>query len=223
MRPRVVLVTDPSFGDDAIVRCSEAAAAALPFGAFCVQLRDKRRAVASLRLMAWRLRIATQKAGGLLVLNGDPRLARDVGADGVHLGGGAAAVAEARAILGRPGWISVAAHTDDDVRRATGEGADAVLVSPVFATRPPSSSGFAAPGASSPVQKRPRGLEALRSAHAIAGSRPAVFALGGVTLDRVRSCADAGAEGVAVLRTLLTSHQPGILARAIHDVLAPRW
>ena len=223
MRPRVVLVTDPSFGDDTIVRCSEAAAAALPPGAFCVQLRDKHRAVGSLRLMAWRLRIVTQKAGGLLVLNGDAHLARDVGADGVHLGGGAAAVAEARAILGRPGWISVAAHTDDDVRRATGEGADAVLVSPVFATRPPSSSGFAAPGASSPVQKRPRGLEALRSAHAIAGSRPAVFALGGVTLDRVRSCADAGAEGVAVLRALLTSHQPGILARAIHDVLAPRW
>jgi acyl carrier protein len=168
MRPRVVLVTDPSFGDDAIVRCSEAAAAALPAGAFCVQLRDKRRAVGSLRLMAWRLRIATQKAGGLLVLNGDARLARDVGADGVHLGGGAAAVAEARAILGRPGWISVAAHTDDDVRRATGEGADAVLVSPVFATRPPSSSGCRASSASSPLEKRPRGLEALRSARAIA-------------------------------------------------------
>jgi thiamine-phosphate diphosphorylase len=232
MRPRVVLVTDPSFGDDAIVRCSEAAAAALPFGAFCVQLRDKRRAVASLRLMAWRLRIATQKAGGLLVLNGDPRLARDVGADGVHLGGGAAAVAEARAILGRPGWISVAAHTDDDVRRATGEGADAVLVSPIFATRPlsPRGSGVSSASsllekssASSLLEKRPRGLAALRSARAIAGARPAVFALGGVTLDRVRSCADAGAEGVAVLRALLTSHQPGILARAIHDVLAPRW
>jgi thiamine-phosphate diphosphorylase len=216
MRPRILLITDPAFGDDTIVRCSAAAAAALPPGALCVQLRDKHRAVPSLRLMARRLRIVTQEAGALFVLNGPPRLARDVGADGVHLGGGAGSVVDARAILGRAAWISVAAHTDDDVRRATSEGADAVLVSPVFATRPPSPHGFGA-------EKRPRGLEALRAARAIAGSRPAVFALGGVTLDRVRSCADAGADGVAVLRALLASHQPGVLARAIHDVLAPRW
>jgi thiamine-phosphate diphosphorylase len=216
MRPRIVLVTDPSFGDDTIVRCSAAAAAALPPGAFCVQLRDKHRGVASLRLLAWRLRIVTQKAGALFVLNGHPRLARDVGADGVHLGGGAGSVAEARAILGRPAWISVAAHTDDDVRRGAGEGADAVLVSPVFATRPPVSAG-------SRAEKPARGLEALRRARAIAGAHPAVLALGGVTLDRVRSCADAGADGVAVLRALLTSRRPDVLARAIHDVLAPRW
>jgi thiamine-phosphate diphosphorylase len=216
MRPRVVLVTDPSFGDDTIVRCSEAAAAAVPRGAFCVQLRDKRRSVASLRLFAWRLRIVTQKAGALLVLNGHSRLARDVGADGVHLGRGAGNVADARSILGRHGWISVAAHADDDVRRAAGDGADAVLVSPIFATRAPSSSG---PGPA----KQPRGVGALRAAHAIAGARLSVIALGGVTLERVRSCADAGAEGVAVLRALLASHQPGAVARAIHDVLAPRW
>jgi thiamine-phosphate diphosphorylase len=216
MRPRIVLVTDPSFGDDTIVRSTGAAAAALPTGAFCVQLRDKHRNVTSLRLLAWRLRVVTQEAGALFVLNGHPRLARDVGADGVHLGGGAASVAEARTVLGRSAWISVAAHTDDDVRRATGEGADAVLVSPVFATRSPALAG-------SRAEKRPRGLDALRTARAIAGHHPAVFALGGVTLDRVRSCADAGADGVAVLRALLASRRPGALARAIHDVLAPRW
>lgn len=216
MRPRIVLVTDPSFGDEALVRCSEAAAAALPSGAFCVQLRDKRRSVASLRLLAWRLRIVTKNAGALFVLNGHPRLARDVGADGVHLGGGAGSVADARTVLGRSAWISVAAHTDEDVRRAVDEGADAVLVSPIFATRPPASTGTC-------IEKAPRGLEALRTARAITGGHPAVLALGGVTLDRVRSCADAGADGVAVLRALLTSRQPGVLARAIHDVLARRW
>jgi thiamine-phosphate diphosphorylase len=215
MRPRLILVTDPSFGDDVIVRCTEESAAALPAGEFCVQLRDKRRSIPSLRLMACRLRTVTRKFGASLVLNGYPRLARDVGADGVHLGGDAGTVADARAVLGRTAWISVAAHSDDDVRRAREQGADAVLVSPIFATRAPSPRGA--------VDKRPRGLPALRSARAIAGSRPAVIALGGVTLDRVRSCADAGAQGVAVLRALLTSHQPGVTARAIHDVIAPRW
>jgi len=217
MRPRLVLVTDPSFGDDAIVRCAAAVATALPPGAFCVQLRDKRRSIASLRLLASGLRIATSKAGALLVINGHPRLARDVGADGVHLGGGAGTVAEARSALGRPTWVSVAAHSDEDVARAVGAGADAVLVSPIFATRSPSS--FLVAGA----EKAPRGLAAIRAARAIAGARLAVFALGGVTLERVRPCADAGADGVAVMRALLANDRPAAQARAIHDVLAPRW
>jgi thiamine-phosphate diphosphorylase len=217
VRPRLVLVTDPSFGDDAIVRCTEAVAAALPPGAFCVQLRDKSRPVASLRFLALRLRIATERAGAFLVINGHPRLARDVGADGVHLGGGGGTVRDARSAFGRPTWISVAAHSDDDIRRGLAEGADAALVSPIFVTRPPPSPGRAA------VEKLPRGLAAIRAARAIAGSRLAVLALGGVTLERVRSCADAGADGVAVLRALLSSDQPGNLAEAIHDVLAPRW
>jgi thiamine-phosphate pyrophosphorylase len=215
--PRLVLVTDPAFGDDAIVRCVEAVASALPRGAFCVQLRDRRRSISSLRLMACRLRIATQKAGALLVVNGHARVARDAGADGVHLGGGAGTVADARAGVGRAVWISVAAHSDEEVRRAAGEGADAILVSPIFATRPPWSPGAIA------IEKAPRGLSAIRAARAIAGPRIALFALGGVTHERVRPCAAAGADGVAVMRALLASHNPDGLARAIHDSLAPRW
>jgi thiamine-phosphate pyrophosphorylase len=217
MRPRVVLITDPAFGDDAIIRCTEEVSAALPPGAFCVQLRDKRRSIASLRMLGCRLRIATRRAGALLVMNGHPRLARDVGADGVHLGADGGSVADARSAFGRPAWISVAAHSEDDIRRALEEGADAALVSPVFATRPPMSPCGAAP------EKPPRGVEAIRAARAIAGSRLALFALGGVTLDRVRLCAAAGADGVAVLRALLENPKPGVLALAIHDVLAPRW
>jgi thiamine-phosphate pyrophosphorylase len=217
VRPRLILVTDPAFGDDAVVRCTEAVAAVLPRGAFCVQLRDKRRSVPSLRMLACRLRVATRKAGALLVMNGHPRLARDVGADGVHLGGGGGTVDEARSAFGRPTWISVAAHSEDDVRRGLDEGADAALVSPIFATRPPVPVRGGAP------DKPPRGLDAIRAARAIAGSRMLVFALGGVTLERVRPCAAAGADGVAVLRALLASPAPAAVARAIHDVLAPRW
>ena len=212
--PKLVLVTDPSFGDDVILRCVGAVAAALPRGALCVQLRDKRRPVSSLRLFAIQLRAATKKAGALLVINGQPRLARDVEADGVHLGGGAETVAEARALIGRPAWVSIAAHTADDVRRAVDTGADAVLVSPVFETRSPGIT------AGSGIEKRPRGLDALREARAIAGRRVSLFALGGVTIERVRPCAEAGADGVAVLRALLASGRPGPVARVIHDALS---
>ncbi len=217
MIARILLVTDPAFGDDAVVRCVGAVAGAVPSGAFAVQRpRDKRRPLVSLRVFAWRLRIATRKAGAMFVVNGDPRLARDVGADGVHLGGGSGGVGDARALTGRSTWVSVPAHSDEEVRRAAAEGADAVLVSPVFPTRPPSWSAVRG-------EKAGRGLDAIRTARAIAGKRVAVFALGGVTPENAARCAAAGADGVAVMKALLASPDPARTADAIHDAIARRW
>lgn len=208
--PRLVLVTDPVFGDDAIVRCVEAVGGVLPWGWLSVQLRDKHRPVVSLRVFASRLRLVTRAVSASLVINGDARLARDVGADGVHLGRDAGKVQDARAILGSRAWISVSAHSDGAVRRAIADGADAALVSPVFPSRPPS---VLAPS------KEGRGLDALRSAHTLAAGRIAVYALGGVDADNARACAEAGADGVAVVRALLASPEPARVARAIHDAL----
>jgi thiamine-phosphate diphosphorylase len=216
MRPKVLLVTDPAFGDDMIVRCVRAAARALPSGALGVQLRDKHRSAVSLRVFAGYLRAVTRSVGALLFVNGDPRIARDIGADGVHLDGASPGVGLARDAFGRPTWVSMAAHTDDDVRRASREGADAVLVSPVFTTRPPTAAGPA---------KVARGLGALSSARACARADLAIYALGGVGPDTAHACAMAGADGVAVMGALLGARgraSPDRAARAIHDALTRR-
>lgn len=212
MHPRIVLVTNPAFGDDAIVRCIQATARDLPPGWLCVQLRDKRRAMVSLRVFASRLRVLTRVVGASLVVNGNARLARDVGADGVHLGGGAGTVVEAREVCGRPVWVSVAAHSNGAVQRGLEDGADAVLVSPVFPSRPPSRS---------EAPKSGRGLEAIRAARILAGDRCAVYALGGVTAESASACVAAGADGVAVIRALLAAEDAGRVARALHAALRP--
>ena len=215
--PRVLLVTDAVFGDDVVLDCVRRAGGSLPRGQFGVQLRDKRRPIVSLRVFAWQLRRATRAAGALLFVNGNAQLARDVGADGVHLGTGAGTVARARAIFGRACWVSVAAHSDDDVRHAVGEGADAVLVSPVFGSR-----------SHSPLQepegerKVGRGVEAIRSARRAAALGSFLYALGGVTADTATACATAGADGVALVRGLLGCAEPGRVARAIHDAFDRR-
>jgi thiamine-phosphate pyrophosphorylase len=198
--PRLVLVTDPVFGDDAILRCVSAVAVALPEGALSVQLRDKRRARVSLRIFAQRLRACTRAAGARLVINADAALARDVGADGVHLGGDAGSVAAAREVLGRGAWISVAAHSDEQARAAAAAGADALLVSPIFESRSASPL--------DPSRKAPRGLGSLRTAREAAGPGVKLYALGGVSVERVGACAAAGADGVAVIRALLGSRDP---------------
>lgn len=213
MKPRIILITDPAFGDDGIVRCVETVGRALPAGSMCVQLRDKQRAIVSLRVFASRMRLVTRSVGASLVINGDAALARDVGADGVHLGRDAGTVQEARGICGSRAWISVSAHSDGAVRRALRDGADAVLVSPVFPSRPPSVLA---------AEKEGRGLESLHSAKAIADGRIALYALGGVDADNTRACAEAGADGVAVVRALLASPEPARVAKAMHDALVAR-
>ena len=185
--PRVILITDPAFGDDRIVRCVQVAARALPERALGVQLRDKKRARPSLRVFASRLRLVTRRANAWLFINGDAQLARDVDADGVHLGRGTGTVQAARGVAGKRTIISVAAHTDEDVRRALENGADAAFVSPVFSTRSPSRL------AAATETKTPRGLAAIRTARSVAGSRLLLYALGGVGVDCARDCAEAGA------------------------------
>jgi thiamine-phosphate pyrophosphorylase len=206
-----MLITDPSFADAPTVRCVATVAAALPPGALVVQIRDKQRALSSLRLFAWQLRVVTAAHGASLVINGRAELARDVGADGVHLGGGAGTVAQARAQLRRAAWVSVAAHSDEDVARAREEGADAVLVSPVFPTESRALDGR---------RKEARGLGCVRSARHIAGADLRVYALGGVTAASARACFASGADGVALTRGFLAARDPGCEARAIHDVWA---
>jgi thiamine-phosphate pyrophosphorylase len=88
-----------------------------------------------------------------------------------------------------------------------------VLVSPVFDSTPPGLSG---------ASKEGRGLAAIGSARALAG-RLLVYALGGVDGRNARTCRQAGADGVAVVRALLASPSPARAARAIHDAVAPRW
>ncbi len=176
-----------------------------------MQLRDKARPLVGLRLFASRLRLVTRAVGAAFVVNGNARLAREVEADGVHLGRGAGSVAEARALCGAYAWVSTAAHSNEAVHAAASSGADAVLVSPVFSTRPPS------PGSPS---KEGRGVDALRAAKSIGAGRVAIYALGGVTAERVGICMTAGADGIAVVRALLASAEPGRAARALHDAVA---
>jgi thiamine-phosphate pyrophosphorylase len=162
---------------------------------FAVQLRDPRLSGRALADLGVRLRAATRAGGVALVVNDRLDLARALAADGVHLGRRSVAVADARALLGPDAWISVACHSVDDVIRAATAGADAVTLSPIFAT----------PG---PGKGTPLGLAALEAARDALGARSiaiALYALGGVDLATAPSCFAAGADGVASIRADLST------------------
>lgn len=192
--PRVVQITEASALPEPLLLARLASVSRLPpepRARFAVQLRDPGFSSHALADLGVRLRAVTRSLGASLIVNDRLDLALALGADGVHLGRRSVSIADARALLGPSAWISVACHDVDDVIRAATEGADAVTLSPIFA---------------SPGKGTPLGLGALQAARsALSGRRIALVALGGVDLANAPSCFAAGADGVASIRADLTA------------------
>ncbi|HEY4113044.1 MAG TPA: thiamine phosphate synthase [Rhizomicrobium sp.] len=125
--PPLVLMTDDERLPDPL-----AAAAVLPRGSMVIlRTRDwaRRAAMASALLPIVRERHLT------LSIANDPDLARRIGAHGVHFSEAAMREASHWRVL-RPHWIlTVPAHSLAACATAKRLGADAVLLSPIFATR----------------------------------------------------------------------------------------
>ena len=121
---------------------------------------------------------------------------------GVQLGHGSLPVSAARA-LNPLWWIGKSVHDLAEADAARAEGADYLVVGPVFATA-------THPGRS------PLGLAKLQQIAAAAGEIP-VIAIGGITADRVREVRSSGAYGVAAIRAFWDDAEPAAGARRMRE------
>ena len=121
---------------------------------------------------------------------------------GVQLGHGSLPVSAARA-LNPLWWIGKSVHDLAEADAARAEGADYLVVGPVFATA-------THPGRS------PLGLAKLQQIAAAAGEIP-VIAIGGITADRVREVRSSGAYGVAAIRAFWDDAEPAAAARRMRE------
>lgn len=186
-------------------------AAAIQGGVRAVQLREQDLSAAELYPLARELRELTAHHGVRLLINDRLDVAQAVGADGVHLGGRSLPVAVARKVLGPEKLIGVSTHRCDEIPAAQRDGADFVTFGPVFFT--PSKAGYG----------EPVGLDGLREACA-APPLP-VFALGGVTLERLPGLHAAGCRRIALIAAILAAPDPegaaaALLAR-LNDPVSP--
>ena len=202
--PPLILVTDAERMPDPLP-----AAAALPRGS-AVILRHYAMAggPAARAALGRRLRRLTRARGVRLLIAGDARLARALGADGIHLAEwmvrGTAAERDTRR---RKGWIVTAsAHSRAAIELAARRGVDAVLVSPVFATA-------SHPGA--------RTLGPLGLARLARRSPLPVYALGGVTGANARRLLGSGAVGIAALGAIAAPGGPAPARTAPGATAAP--
>jgi len=127
-----------------------------------------------------------QGGGSRVVVNDRLDIALAAGAAGVHLGGQSMPPNAVRASTLKGFLMGVSCHSLDDALKAEAAGADYVLLGPIFET--PSKLAYGPP----------LGLDKLRQ---VAGSaKVPVLALGGISVERVKACIEAGASGVAGIR-----------------------
>lgn len=196
---RLVAITDrEALGMGGIVSASRLAVEA---GLPALMFREKDLPDEQALALLQELRALTAAHGTRLIVNRRLGLARAVGADGVHLGADGPTIAEARAALGADAMIGYSAHDPNEALRAFDQGANYVIFSPIFET--PSKTGFL----------QPVGLESLAKLVSIAPGP--IVALGGIDATNIAEVAATRAAGVAVIRAVFGSAQPGESVRAL--------
>lgn len=156
---------------------------ALAGGLRLIQIRDKTLAPADrLRFSQAVMARARQYPDTLAMVNDDENLARDVGADGVHL-----SATRLGQLTQRPpfDWVAASCHTAEDIALASALGIDFLVLSPVLPTL---------------SHREASGIGWDEFAHLIERSSLPVFALGGMQTDFLETARENGAHGIALMR-----------------------
>jgi thiamine-phosphate pyrophosphorylase len=186
--------------------------AALNGGAVMVQYRNKSADAATRRLQAAALLPRCRARGVPLIVNDDAALARDIGADGAHLGAEDGDIAAARQLLGPARWLGVSCYNRIEfAENALAAGADYVAFGSFFlsATKP---------GA---VRAATTLVSDAKRRH----NQVPVAAIGGITRENAPALIAAGADWLCVISALFQAPDIESAARSFsalfpahHDV-----
>lgn len=195
----VYLVLDP--GLCAGIGMVETARLAVRGGATMVQLRDKQGGTARRIETGRALKAALAGSGALLIVNDDVEAARQIAADGLHVGQGDMSPAEARALVGPEMLLGLSVESPELAKAVDPGVVDYVGAGPVFATP------------TKPDHRQPVGWEGLAAQVAVSPV-PAV-AIGGLKAPHATQAKAAGAQGVAVVSAICGQSDPEAAARRI--------
>jgi thiamine-phosphate pyrophosphorylase len=138
------------------------------------------------------------------IMNDSPELAREVGADGVHVGQEDVSVSHCRELLGPEAIVGLSTHSSIEFDEALNQSATYFSAGPIIAT--PTKPGRAGTGVNYAVTSQAR------------SDRP-VFVTGGVNVENVAGLVVAGLRHFVVVRALTESNDPEQAARRIRDEL----
>lgn len=156
-------------------------------GATCIQLREKDLDEASFYEEAKDIKELCRLFDVPFIINDNVMLAKEIDADGVHVGQDDMACVKAREILGPDKIIGVSAHTIEEAKIAKAQGADYLGVGAIFPT-------------SSKDDAEVLGIERLKEMTETV-DLPMV-AIGGISYDNCLLLKNTGIDGIAVISAL---------------------
>lgn len=185
----VYLITDQ--GDDLVDRVAQA----LRGGVSALQYRAKNKEYGECLMVGGELKRLCARFGTTFIVNDNVQLAKELDADGVHLGQEDGNIADARALLGPDKVIGTSTHNLEEALRAEQDGADYI--------------GFGAmyPTGSKIISHLPgvEGLESIRGSVKIP-----IVAIGGISNVNACRVIEAGADALAVISSVLSSLRPDV-------------
>jgi thiamine-phosphate pyrophosphorylase len=167
-------------------------------GVRVMQLRDKQATFEELMEIGAELRTITREAGATLIINDNPYLAREIDADGVHIGQDDFPPDIVREVMGPDKIIGLSTHSKQQAIAATTWPIDYIGVGPVY------------PTSSKASTYKPVGTSLIRWVRKHV-PLPTV-AIGGITEATVPDALAAGASNVAMIGELMKADD--IAARA---------
>lgn len=184
-----LVLTDPVAGYE---RCAEAA---VETGVRYVQLRMKHSPASEILAMAQRLRRITAGSATRFIVNDDAGIARESGADGVHLGQDDMPLNEARRLWPEPGKIfGLSTHSEEHEAAARKLAPDYIGVGPVYPT---------------PTKDKPDPvLGPERAGRIIRNSPLTAVAIGGIDAENLPAVLAGGAVNFCVVRAVTQQPDP---------------
>ena len=179
---------------------------ALDGGCRWVQLRMKDAAGTEVLPIAKQAQRMCRKAGAAFIIDDRVELAKELGADGVHLGKNDMPISEARRILGDGYIIGGTANTLLDVKRHYESGADYVGCGPFRFTTTKKRL--------SPILGT-EGYNSIIQGMAEAGISIPVVAIGGITPADIPEIMATGVNGIAISGAILRAADPKAATREI--------
>ena len=159
-------------------------------GATIIQLREKYLTGQALKDLALQVKQVCNSYRVPFIINDDAILARDIDADGVHVGQSDMTVADARKVLGKDKIVGATAKTIEQAKRAQQEGADYLGSGAIF-------------GTSTKLDAKPMTMELLNSI-CDSVSIP-VVAIGGIDKTNISRLKAARVAGAAVVSGIFAS------------------
>ena len=168
-----------------------------------VQVREKSLSTGDLYRLAVTLRRVTL-GKAILTINDRTDVALAVDADGVHLPSHSLPASVVKKLGGGRLLVGRSVHSVEEAVVAESDGVDYLILGTIYGTashpgRPPSGPGL---------------IEAVK-----ARVRTHVYAIGGINVSNAGEVMRAGANGVAVIRSILGAPDPGIAAREIAEIV----